>query len=348
MFSVNNNNNSKNISDNSIENNNKITENNKRGRNSSFFLDNSVENKSKKVCEKFHSNSISLSLTEFEYFQLNLHKMKRIEILNSTETQMEVENDVEEVEDVEDVEDPEAQQILANKNPSLHDVMKTLANLTKTTNKTCKQVTSINTKLSTLTKKVDINSKNILILNSNAEVHDKIIMRNLENVNFIKQDKIDREVFVSGFDKMPDDRCVIKEICKFYNLPQNQIKSNRVIPSKNADGSFKNAFMNIEFCLKEDQINFLKAVRQVGQMTLKSVIPNISSTSSQNDSRKLKISRRLTIENRQVINRLRALLDENKIAKVRFRNCFYEIKPLQQENFVKIPSTEHLDLYLSS
>lgn len=333
-------------------------EGNKRGRNSSFFVDNSViSNSSKKICDRFSdfakNFSLSISETDFNYFHQNLHKMKKITQLNSTE----ISSDNEDNENLNDNEDQdiEIQQILDNQNPSLLDVMKGIAGQMKKSNKVYKCINSINKKLSNLTKKVDINSKNIVTLNNNANLQNVMIMNNLENVNYIKQDKIDREVFISGFGKMPEDsKVVIKELCKFYSTPHNSIKTYRTIPSKNIDGSIKGAFMNIEFCTKEDHIKFLKAVKEKGQPTmqaLNSTSPSANPTTStqqNNDARKIKISRRLTIENRKVIGRLRILLDEKKIEKIRFRNCFYEILPLQQERFLAIPSTEHLDLLLAS
>lgn len=344
----NNNNNNTNIS--------KKLEGNKRERDYSFFLNCSVSsNKSKKFCDNssldannFYKN-LSFSVTEFDYFQLNMHRMKKLDNLNSTEMDCE---DIED--DVVDPVDTEIQAILENPNPSLVDVMKGIASLLKKSNTTSKGVSSINKQLSNLSTRVDLNTKNINILSNNADLQNNIIMKNLENVNYLKQDKIDREIFISGFEKIPDDKIVVKELCKFYNMQQNAIKSYRSIPSKNVDGSLKAAFMNVEFCTKQDQIKLLKSVKEVGQPTLKALTnpssPSQSSTANLQvlDGKKIKISRRLTAENRNVIGRLRVLLDEKKIAKVRFRNCFYELQPLKETKFLTIPSVEHLEHYQTS
>lgn len=352
-MSISNNNNTsisrKNINNTINNSNTNQNDQKKRQRDNSFFSDLSVlANNSKKLCDNPGPN-FSISVTEFEFFQLNLHKMNRLDQLNSTEADEVIENDP--IINTEDTEDPDVQQLLSNPNPSLHDVVKSLANLTIITKQTRSNVTSINSKLSTITKKVEINSKNINTLNTNAQIQYNIVMKNLENVNFMKQEKIDNEIFVSGFEQIPDEKLVIKEFCKFYSLPHNTIKEYRVIPSKNSDGSIKSAFMNIQFCLKADHIKCLKAVRETGPLPLNNVTPSLSSSSSTTThnpkSKKLKISRRLTIENKKVISRLQPLLDEKKISKIRYRNCFYEMMPLQQSKFIPVPSVEHLD-YIQS
>ena len=95
MYTHNNKNTSKNDT-NKNNNNSKNCEKNKRPRNHSFSLDNSsVANKSKKLCDLDSFNSsekLSFSIiSEFEYFQLNLNTMKKLELLNSTE--MDVSNE---------------------------------------------------------------------------------------------------------------------------------------------------------------------------------------------------------------------------------------------------------------
>lgn len=331
-----------------FSNNNNINFNNntnKRRGNYSLFFDSSVfEAKSKKICDYSNlslnfSKKISLSgISDFEFFQLNLHKMQKLDQLNSTEIEQE------DADDQESVENLELNHLLTLPDPQLVDLMKAIACVVKVTTKTSKEVSSINKKMCSLAKKVDNNSNNIKIINNNANLQHNQIMKNIESINYLKQEKIDKEVFISGFATVPDDKLALKELFKFYNTPQNKIQTCRIIPVKNPDGSIKGAFMNLQFCTKEDQIAFLKTVKDKGPITSKTVMPSTSGTP---DGKKLKISRRLTIENRQVIGRLLSLQEQGKISKTRFRNCFYQVQPLGQDKFIPIPSTDHLDMYLN-
>lgn len=204
---------------------------------------------------------------------------------------------------------------------------------------------SLDKKLSAVNIKTNTNTKNIDIIHQNSLYQTDLIYKNIESASYFKQDKIDKEVFLSGFPSVPDEKIVVKELCKLYKVQLNSIKHHKAIPVKNSDGTIKSAYMIIEFATKEDHIQFIQNKNTTGQPTLAKLTHQ-----EVNDVTKkiIKISRRLSIENRQIIHKLRELQTANKIIKIRFRNCFYEVLVKQDGKFQPIPSMPHLNVFFGS
>lgn len=290
------------------------------------------------------NSNLSISgITDFEYFQLNLHKMKKLHPqLDSTDLELDV------------VMEPEysehEQQVIRNLEADSNSTNAGILSLLKSQKDTSFKIDKIDKKLATISTKVDINAKNIEIINENVSHHDRLILKNLESVNYMKQEKIDKEIFISGFEKVPNEATVIAELCSFYDYEVNIVQSFRIIPTNGGDGGFK-AFVNVVFCTKSDQIKFLKTVREKGPINearlagiVKPSDVNGATSAAQAPTRELKISRRLTQENRDVIKELQEL-GNGKNYKIRFRNCFYEVQFVQGGRFITMPSTEHIKLY---
>lgn len=286
-------------------------------------------------------SNLSISgITDFEYFQLNLHKMKKLQQLESTDLELDI--------DMEPDYSEEEKQVMRNLEADPNATNAGILSLLKSQKDTSFKVDNIDKKLTKISKQVDINTKNIDIINENVSHHDSLILKNLESVNFMKQEKIDKEIFISGFEKVPIEATVITELCQFYDYEVNIVQSVRIIPTNGGEGGFK-AFVNVVFCTKADQIKFLKTVRDKGPINearLAGIKPSDENggTSTEVPTRELKISRRLTQENRDVIKQLQEL-GKGKNLKIRFRNCFYEVQFVQGGRFITMPSTEHIKLY---
>lgn len=284
-------------------------------------------------------SGLSLEISEFEVFKCNLFTMKQLQALNSTENNMDFEE--------EDVPN-ESDKILADlaKFSNTSDVpnnalLKGIMHIIEGQKNTDTKIEKLDKKLSGVSNLAELNKNNIQIINENCLVNNKLILKNLANVNFIKQDKIDDEVFLTGFHVIDDDKYLIKELVKFYEIAQNCIRSYRVVPVKNDDGSVKSTYLFIKFAIKDDQIKFLTAVRTKGSITRAMLSKE---KKAGDETKKIKISRSLTPENRKVITRLSGLLEDKKIAGIKYRNCCYQLKPLNEDKFLPIPSIEHLDL----
>lgn len=205
--------------------------------------------------------------------------------------------------------------------------------------KTDTRLIKIDKKLSEVTRKADLNTNNIRILQENCVVNHGLILKNLASVNYLKQEKIDDEIVVSGFASIADEKTLIKKLCKKFNTPENSIRSHHAIETKK-DGVTK-SILNIKFCKKEDHIKFLSSAK-ANPMDRAALLDN----PGLNDAGKeIKISRRLTYENRQVLIRLLENQSNNLIKTIRYKNCQYQFQPLTDNKFFGVPSIEHLKLY---
>lgn len=265
--------------------------------------------------------------SEFEDFRLKYQqlKMKQQEILNSTDDEMDVEDEIE------IPNDPFLDEFKNKTDYNINDVMRGVMHMIEKQSTTDTKIASINKELSKINKKVDINKKNINTLNANANTQYQLILKNIAAVNFLEQSKIDNEVFVSGF-RQAVEETFIDQICLNYEINADCF-SHKLINLKNQDNSFRAAFINITFVDKQNQISFLKKVKEKGPI----IIPSSSS-----DPITIKFSRKLSAENRKVIAKLVDMLKRGVIGKIRYRNCFYEALPPNSPVFVPIQSEEHL------
>lgn len=306
---------------------------------SSSNSQNSGLNRSLPISESsqtYSSLKLSLEIDEFDMF--NAGAMKGLEVFNSTE------NNVEEDQDV-SMTDPENDRILeeltANSNTgsaSNDCIMKGIAALLKGQKSTDARIVKLDKKITEAGNKANVNERNIKTIHENCIYNNNLILKNIENVNYLKQEKIDDEIFVSGFAEIPDLKYTIKELFKFYDMPQNTIKSYKSFPvTKN---SVITTFLNIKFCTKEDQIKFLVKFR--AKPINRDVL--LEQKTAADAAKKIRISRRLTFENRQVLGKVVKLLEEKKIHAIRYRNCCYQTQLVNEGNFISIPSCEHLKM----
>lgn len=179
------------------------------------------------------------------------------------------------------------------------------------------------------------NTNNIAILNDNISIQQEQILKNTENVNFIKQSQIDMEVFVAGLPPAVDDKLVMDELVKFYEFDLGTVMSYK---SVSITAKIPQKIMNVKFTSKDHQILFLTKVKNKGPFHKNKLDAEADAT------KKIAIKRRLTKENRDINALLQDLLEKNLIHKVRYRNCFYEFQHKLNSKFVAVPSLLHLDL----
>lgn len=280
-------------------------------------------------------SDLSLNTSEMAMFNNSIfNSLKVLESLDTTQ------NDSMETDETPTENDQMLQKIIQTSDNggivSNNDLLKVILNGQE---KTDTRLVKIDKKLSDISSKVDLNEENIQIVQKNCAINRGLILRNLASVNYIKQEKIDDEVFVSGFATIADEKTLVKKLCKTFNTPENSIKSHHSIQTKK-DGGIK-SMLNIKFCTKEDQIKFLTSAR-AKPIDRAAVLdkPGLDDT-----GKAIKISRRLTPENRQVISNLLEKQSKNLIKSIRYRNCTYQFQPLTDDKYIAVPSIEHLQLY---
>lgn len=263
--------------------------------------------------------------------------MKKLEVLNSTES-----NKMDYLEGNQPSEnDKMINEIINSAEVSNNDIMKGIAMLLEGQKSMQANIEKIDKALKEVTDDVKLNTKNIEIVNENCAKNNDLILQNVIAINHLKQEKIDNEIFLSGLSELPDDKYAIKELLRFYDTPRNHVISYRAAPVNKPNGK-KATFMFIMFATKEDQIQFLDKVRKKGTINRATLLENKTAA---DEAKSLKVSRSLTPENRKIITRLSAALNDKKIKKVRYRNCCYQFQPLTNEAFITVPTSEHLKLY---
>lgn len=286
------------------------------------------------------NNSLDISDLSMNSSEMALFNNSKFNSLKALETLHSTDSDEMDTDETPTENDKKLQKIIATSENggdiSNSDLLKVILNGQE---KTDTRLIKIDKKLSEVTRKADLNTNNIRILQENCVVNHGLILKNLASVNYIKQEKIDDEVVVSGFATIADEKVVIKKICKKYNTPENSIKSHHAIETKK-NGVIK-SILNIKFCTKEDQIKFLASARAIPIDRAA-----LLDSSDLNDAGKgIKVSRRLTYENRQVLIRLLENQSNKLIKVIRYKNCHYQFQPLTEDNFFAVPSIEHLKLY---
>jgi hypothetical protein len=101
----------------------------------------------------------------------------------------------------------------------------------------------------------------------------------------------------------------------------------------------KRGFINISFKTKTDQIMFKEKQKSQGPILLNQVIQN---KVAENCNSIIRCSSRLTHTNLQIQREIRRWFNENKIAAIKYRNCFFQIKKDPRSAFLPIPSMEVL------
>lgn len=229
-----------------------------------------------------------------------------------------------------------------NTSPKIEDLMAGIVATLKILVNVEKDVKTTNNKIKLLENEIECNSGNIEINRENIHYNHDLILKNIENVNFVKQQQIDNNVLISGFSTKPNEEVAIQEILTIYDFPLNVVQSTKSFETKGTAKQQKKGMLFVKFKYKEDQIDFLKKREIYGPIYQSQILPEASQETHDNQ---LTISRCLTAENRDVINQLRSLNKFNKIYAIRYRNCCFQMQIHQNEIFIPIPSTEHLKKY---
>lgn len=329
---------------------------------SSALLDSSLESQFLNLPKKQNINisnpnisrtsELSFSgFNESDLFYLRLRNMKDL-IPNSTELDMELDDSVSNNQPPSEVD-----QFLVEygSRPNLDgvsngDLMRGLLAIVKNLKSVEVKIGNLERKVTSINNQVKINSGNIAICNDNIKRYRDLALESIAGTNFNKQDKIDNQVFITGLGNQPNVKLVITELCKYYDIPRNSITSHKVIQIKDRNGQQKGSLMNMGFAEKEDQIDFLikvndKAAMKYVDKPVTSAQTSASSTSTAQTSastRELRISRRLTMENRVVLGELKRLQANNQIFSIRYRNCCYQYKLTERDDFIPAPSIQHL------
>lgn len=299
-------------------------------------------NNNKSVCLFSSSDSLdSLSINSFEKFQLDHQNMSGLKKLNSTIT-----------EDIE-MQDPQSEgqnnnvaeilsQLDSVTSPRPEDLMAGITATLRTLVSVQQDIKNTNTRLTGLSSKIEQNTENIQINNDNINYNHNLILKNIENVNFLKQLQIDNNVLINGFSGRPNEELATEKILETFEIPINTVQSTNSFESKGTAKKPKTGMLFIKFKTKEDHINFLKKKETVGPIFQSQLLP--SSSENGKDSQ-LTISRCLTTENRDVINQLRAIHGLGGIKSIRYRNCCFQMQIKENDPFIPVPSTEHLKCY---
>lgn len=294
--------------------------------------------------KKFYKNTkksadLSLSITEFEYFQYNLDKTASNSKLQSTLNDMDWDEEVNAEEGKDDIQDI-IQSLEGKEKPTVEDAVTGIIKVLKCLS----EFKTINQQISSLNRKTSENSTNIKTVHENVNHNHVLILKNIESVNFLKQQQVDNNVMMSGFPKLPDEKFVKKSFCKIYSVPENAIESTKTFETNNSNPKASKALMFFTFRNKQDQINLMKKKQEIGEVNLSQFTQN----STNEDKKKiLKVSRCLSLENRQVISQLRHLIDIKSILTIRYRNCCFQMQIEEDGKFIPVPSIEHLKQYFS-
>lgn len=166
--------------------------------------------------------------------------------------------------------------------------------------------------LSDVTKKTVENT--ISIHNVQSDFSNDV-MTLTAKINKAEQQRIDDEIFISGFSSKPDADFAVNELCKLFNFPISSISKKYSYEFLNRSKNIKEGHVVIKFNSKTDQINFNKIKLQHGPVFVDQLMVN---TPNNPTRQSLKISNRHTPSNRSIIASLRISKKKEKLPRMEF------------------------------
>lgn len=166
------------------------------------------DNNSKSVALVVKSDSdYFISVNSFEQLQLDNLSMSGLTKLNTTD--IEDPNMGLEVSDNSNIMDF-IEKNESKKSPKIEDLMAGITATLRMLVSVQKDVKTTNSKIKLLDSKIELNSGNIQINHDNVQYNHELILKNIENVNFIKQQQIDRRNF--EIIRSTTQRCSINKV----------------------------------------------------------------------------------------------------------------------------------------
>jgi hypothetical protein len=228
-------------------------------------------------------------------------------------------------------------------NPSNQDLMTLMLSVLETCTNTNNKVS----KIEEISSQVDINTERLDKVEeklgnlefSQLELDKKLSHENSvtksEN-NYLLQKDLDRDIVITGFLSAPNEEVIVKKLCEKFNFPYNKVFTTESWTS--TQNNRTKGVMIITFKSKSAQINFMKKKFEFGNIALNDLMVNEQS----DDVIMLRFNSRLTQLNHDIRKKLWQLLKDEKIAQIKYRNCFFNIRKETNSALLPITSLEML------
>lgn len=223
-------------------------------------------------------------------------------------------------------------ELLSNANPTITDVMKGIAIMLMKMNAIHTDVTNSN---QTLEKhKQEIEKIHNLATNNNIEINT---LRG--QINILKQQQIDSEVMLIGFQQKitaTDETKIVQNIGVLYNIDAKSILNYYSYMPKNESGRMH---FIVKFIDRNVQISFISKFISNGAPTQSQLLGLPSNTI--NDP-VIMCFNRLTQINQNINRELRILKRGKHIHSIRYRNLCFEFKENENSQFTAVDTEEQM------
>jgi hypothetical protein len=230
----------------------------------------------------------------------------------------------------------------AKNNPSNKDIVNGIAQVVELLCETLLDIQAMKNQLFSTTKKTIENSVAIEELKEKVAIQNKMILDNRARVCYYEQRDIDSEIFMSIFPTRPNEDDVIEKFCSNYDVPVDSIRDYYSYSPNLAKGKNSKFYMVVSFRSKTDQLTARRMIKEKGPFHYDGSGSNGPLVSNHI----IKISSRYTYINRKVLGELRALKDAKKISDIRYRNCSFQMKLNGSNDFISVPTLEHIHMNL--
>jgi hypothetical protein len=223
-------------------------------------------------------------------------------------------------------------------NPSNQDLMNLMLSVLETCTNTNNRVSNIEEVISQVEDNTDrlekVEQKLDHLEISQMELdkklsHDNSVTKS-EN-SYLLQKDIDRDVIISGFNTNPNEELILDKLCEKLDFPINKVFTTDSWSSTQEHRT--KGFMIITFKSKSAQIQFMKKKFAFGNISLNELMNN----DQNHDVTILRFNNRLTPLNHDILKKLRDLKKDGKIAQIKYRNCFFNIR--KEDNSALLPIT---------
>lgn len=225
-------------------------------------------------------------------------------------------------------------EIINNPNPTTQNVMQGIGYILS-------MLTEIKSDTNECRNKTDKHENEIAAL----QLQNNNILNELNDLraatNIMQQEKIDKDVIISGFPeefKFNMEEDFITKLCDYYIFNRNLISN--FFSFQNFS---KKIFIVLTFVDKKSQILFKQTCKQKGPFILGTI--QTSNTPTQTSSRDipLRINNRITKTNQEIIRELRELLEKKQITAIRFRNSCFQYKKNENSAFTSACTLDHIN-----
>lgn len=225
--------------------------------------------------------------------------------------------------------------LIKNPNPSLTDVLQGIGLILYELNDIKSSMNDVKEKTLKHEMEIEQLKQSNIVLNSE--------FNNLKGeINLLKQQKLDCDIILSGFEQKLDETLqitAVNNLCRLYDMKTSAIINHysfETVP-KHFPGK-KRGFVVISFATKNDQIFFNSKRKLSGPTT----IAQLTGKNLEND-KLLHCSSRLTKENAEISRELNLLKSDGKINGIRFRNSCIQYQEVEGSRFISVNTIEQLN-----